>query len=207
MARLKQTSFLPDRFDDFERDVTYVGMHRERRVTWFTFLPIAVSVVAIALVVTASVLFIEQSGRSLTIDQSVIPQISADGPEDESSEESVPSNSVSPAEVAPITDPTQINSEDLTLTVLNGTETQGMAARVVNRLVTSGWPEASATNADSSDVLLSVVAYSEEADRGIALGIALELDLDSEAVVQTPAYPGARVTVVLGADYVDTEAT
>jgi hypothetical protein len=51
------------------------------------------------------------------------------------------------------------------------------------------------------------VAYLDEADRGIALGIAEILGIGADQVVQTGAYPGARVTVVLGADYVDTEST
>ena len=51
------------------------------------------------------------------------------------------------------------------------------------------------------------MAYSDDADKAIALGIAQELDLDADSVVQTTAYPGARVTVVLEADYVDTEST
>jgi hypothetical protein len=70
-----------------------------------------------------------------------------------------------------------------------------------------GWPEATAANADSTDIQKSVVAYSEDADKAIALGIAQELDLDADSVVQKTAYPGARITVVLGFDYVDTEST
>ena len=46
-----------------------------------------------------------------------------------------------------------------------------------------------------------------DADKASALGIAQLLGLEADAVVQTTAYPGARITVVLGADYVDTEST
>ncbi len=207
MSRIRQSSYLPDRFDEVDRDITYVGMHRQKRVTWFMFLPIVISVAVTALLVTASALFIERSGEDLTIDQSNIARIPGDVVDDELIEDAAPTEPIPPPEVAPITEPTQADVEDLTIVVLNGTEIQGMAARAVNRLVIRGWPEASATNADSSDVSRSVVAYSEEADRGIALGIALELDLDKDAVVETSAYVDARITVVLGADYVDTEAT
>ena len=110
-------------------------------------------------------------------------------------------------EALPVTDPTQIDTEGLTLTVLNGTAAQGMAGRASSRLSDIGWPEATATNADSTDVAQSVVAYSEDADKASALGIAQLLGLEADAVVQTTAYPGARITVVLGADYVDTEST
>ena len=64
-----------------------------------------------------------------------------------------------------------------------------------------------ATNAESTDVAQSIVAYGSAEDLGIALGIAMVLGIDSEAVIQTDTYPGARITVVLGADYVDTEST
>jgi hypothetical protein len=56
-------------------------------------------------------------------------------------------------------------------------------------------------------VAQSSVAYIDDADRGIALGIAEILGISADQVVQTSAYPGARVTVVLGADYVDTQST
>jgi hypothetical protein len=82
-----------------------------------------------------------------------------------------------------------------------------MAARAAERLTTVGWPEPTATNADSTSVAQSSVAYIDDADRGIALGIAEILGISADQVVQTSAYPGARVTVVLGADYVDTQST
>ena len=88
-------------------------------------------------------------------------------------------------EVVAVTDPTQIDTEGLTLTVLNGTATQGMAARAVDRLVASGGPEATATNADSTDIQQSVGAYGEDADKAIALGIAEVYDLSLHAALQT----------------------
>jgi len=207
MARFRKSSYLPDRFDEVDPDITYVGMYRQKRVVWFMFLPIVASVALTALLVTAGALFIGHSGENLSIEQNNVSQISGDVSGNELTEDAAPTEPVPPPEVVPITEPTPADVENLTIVVLNGTEVQGMAARAVSRLVIRGWPEASATNADSSDVSLSVVAYSEEADRGIALGIALELDLDADAVVETSAYVDARITVVLGADYVDTEAT
>ena len=167
MAKSGKPSFLPDRFDDVERDLGYVGTHRRQRSSWSVFAPVGIGLGAVVVLILAGIWFVDRSDDYLTLDA----------------------------------------SEVLTLTVLNGTATQGMAARAVDRLVAIGWPEATATNADSTDIQQSVVAYSEDADKAIALGIAQELDLDADSVVQTTAYPGARVTVVLGADYVDTEST
>jgi len=207
MARSGEPSFLPDRFDDVDKDFAYVGTHRRQRSSWSLFAPVGIGIAAVAVLVLAGVWLVDRSNDSLTLDASEIPVISGDAGEEAAADEPVVLEPEIPEEVVAVTDPTQIDTEGLTLTVLNGTPTQGMAARAVERLVVVGWPEATATNADATDVAQSVVAYSEDADKAIAMGIAQELDLDADSVVQTTAYPGARVTVVLGADYVDTEST
>ncbi len=207
MAQPGKPSFLPDRFDDVERDLSYVGTHRRQRSSWSVFAPVGIGLGAVVVLVLAGVWFVDRSDDYLTLDSSEVPVITGEAPEDAVPEGPVVLEPEVPEEVIAVTDPTQIDTEGLTLTVLNGTATQGMAARAVDRLVRVGWPEATATNADSTDIQQSVVAYSEDADKAIALGIAQELDLDADSVVQTTAYPGARVTVVLGVDYVDTEST
>ena len=207
MAKSGKPSFLPDRFDDVERDLAYVGTHRRQRSSWSVFAPVGIGLGAVVVLILAGIWFVDRSDDYLTLDASEVPVITGEAPEEEASDEPVVIEPEVVEEVVAVTDPTQIDTEGLTLTVLNGTATQGMAARAVDRLVAIGWPEATATNADSTDIQQSVVAYSEDADKAIALGIAQELDLDADSVVQTTAYPGARVTIVLGADYVDTEST
>ena len=207
MAKSGKPSFLPDRFDDVERDLGYVGTHRRQRSSWSVFAPVGIGLGAVVVLILAGIWFVDRSDDYLTLDASEVPVITGEAPEEEAAEEPVIIEPEVPEEVVAVSDPTQIDTEGLTLTVLNGTATQGMAARAVDRLVAIGWPEATATNADSTGIQQSVVAYSEDADKAIALGIAQELDLDADSVVQTTAYPGARVTVVLGADYVDTEST
>ena len=199
-------SFLPDRFDDVPRDKKYVGIHRSTRSSVSVFAPIGIALGAVALLVLGGLWFVDRSATNLTLEDTAPPVI--DGALDPQPEEApVVAQEPVVEEALPVTDPTQIDTEGLTLTVLNGTAAQGMAGRASSRLSDIGWPEATATNADSTDVAQSVVAYSEDADRASALGIAQLLGLEAEAVVQTTAYPGARITVVLGADYVDTEST
>jgi len=199
-------SFLPDRFDDVPRDKKYVGIHRSTRSSASVFAPIGIALGAVVLLVLGGLWFVDRSASNLTLEDTAPPVI--DGALDPQPEEA-PVVAQEPVieEALPVTDPTQIDTEGLTLTVLNGTAAQGMAGRASSRLSDIGWPEATATNADSTDVAQSVVAYSEDADKASALGIAQLLGLEAEAVVQTTAYPGARITVVLGADYVDTEST
>ena len=210
MATTGKPSFLPDRYDDVPRDRSYQGTRRSEQSALSLFAPIGIALGAIIILVLAGLWFVDRSDDYLVLDDTALPVISGDASEDTGSEIDAPvviEEEPVVEDVVPVVDPTQIDTEGLTLTILNGTRTQGMAARANERLVVLGWPEATATNADATDVQQSVVAYSEPADEAIALGIAQTLGLDADAVVQTTAYPGARITVVLGSNYVDTAST
>jgi len=202
MARSGKNTFLPDRFDDVPRDPQYVGQHRRDRSTWSLFAPIGIGLATVVVLVLAGLWFIDRSDDRLALDPNDFPVATGD-PGDEPV--------VVEPEVEPepeiVTDPSQVDLTGVTLTVFNGTGTQGLAARAADRLTAGGWPEPAATNADDSDVEESVVAFSEESDRALALGIAQLLGIDATQVIQTSAYPGASITIVLGADYVDTQST
>lgn len=203
MAKSGKNTFLLDRYDEVRHDPTYVGTHRRERSSWSLFAPIGIALGAVVVLVLAGLWFVDRSDDYLQIDAVDVPVIAGEAPE----EAPVVLEPEAPVEVEPVRDPTQIDTEGLTLTVLNGTDTTGLAAQAGERLVAAGWPEPTATNADSSDIAESVVAYQDDADRGIALGIAEILGVAADQVVQTTAYPGARVTVLLGGDYADTQAT
>jgi hypothetical protein len=193
-------SFLPDRFDDVPKDLGYVGTHRRQRSTLSLFAPIGIGLGLVVLVVLAGLWVIDRSNENLAFDVGTLPVAAEPPAEDAVVEE--PDEGPNPVQ-----DPTSIDTEGLSITVLNGTSSAGLAARAGARLQALGWPEATATNADSSTVSASIVAYENDEDLGIALGIAQALGIDFESVVQTSTYPGARITVILGADYVDTEST
>jgi len=208
MAQTGKNSFLPDRFDDVSSDSKYAGTHRRQQSSWSLFAPIGIALGVVVILVLAGLWFVDRSDDYLALDPADVPGLSGEVPGEEPGEEPVVVEpEAPPAESEPVVDPTQIDTEGLTITILNGTGTAGLAARANDRLVSVGWPETTATNADSSDVAESLVAYSEEADRAIALGIAQLLGIDSGSVIQTETYPGARVTIILGANYVDTEST
>ena len=200
------SSFLPDRFDDVEADRSYVGSHRRTRSSLSLFAPVGIALGAVVVLVLAGLWFVDQSGERLALEDTSAPVIDG-APNPDSAPAPTLEEPTPDVEAAPVTDPGSIDTAGLTLTLLNGTAAQGMAARAGARLTAIGWPEPTAANADSTDIAQSVVAYSDDADRAIALGIAGVLGIDAGAVVQTSAYPGARVTVVLGADYRDTEST
>lgn len=212
MATVGKPSFLPDRYDDVPQGRSYVGTRRSARSSLSLFAPIGIALGAVIVLVVGGMWFVDRSDDYLALDEAQLPVISVDASgsadSDGDIEEPVVIEEEPVAEeVVPVEDPTVIDTEGLTLTILNGTATAGLAARANERLSVIGWPEATATNADSTDVKQSVVAYSEAADEAIALGIAETLGVGADSVVQTSAYPGARITIVLGADYLDTAST
>lgn len=203
----KQTgSYLPDRFDDIQADVRYIGTHRRQQSSLSVFAPIGIGLGLVVVLVLAGLWFIDRNNDSLDLDPNSVPIAAEEGAEGETVPEGESTDGAPPSS-DPVEDPTSIDTSGLSITVLNGTETSGLAARAGARLQAIGWPEPTATNAESTDVAQSIVAYGSAEDLGIALGIAMVLGIDSEAVIQTDTYPGARITVVLGADYVDTEST
>ena len=204
MARTSR--FLPDKFDDVASDPRYIGTHRRAQSSLSVFAPIGIGLGLVVVLVLGGLWWIDRSNNSLELDDSAILVPAEDAPAGDSppAEEGIDSGDA--AGPAPA-NPGDVDLTTLTITVLNGTGTQGLAARAGSRLIEAGWPEPTATNADSSDVAQSLIAYGNAEDLAIALGIANVLGISSEAVIQSDTYPGARVTVILGSDYVDTEAT
>jgi len=196
--------FLPDRFDEVGADPRYVGTHRRAQSSLSVFAPIGVALGLVVVLVLGGLWWIDRSNTSLEIDPGAIRVPVGEAP----AEEPEADDAATSEPEAPVpANPADVDLEGLTITVLNGAGVQGLAARAGGRLVAAGWPEPSATNADSSDVAASIVVYANSEDLSIALGIAEILGIDFDAVVQSDAYPDVRVTVILGADYVDTEAT
>jgi len=110
MAQSGKPSFLPDRFDDVERDLGYVGTHRRQRSSWSVFAPIGIGFGAVLVLVLAGVWFVDRSDDYLTLDVSEVPVITGDAPPEESDEPVVLEPEV-PEEVVAVTDPTQIDTE------------------------------------------------------------------------------------------------
>lgn len=189
MAKQK---FLPDRFDDVPREPGYIGLRRLRRRRAFWLIPTAVLAGASLLLVVLGLWWVDRAGDSLEFE---VPDVPLVQPEPEP----VPEPEPEPEPVEPIINPSSEQAAGLTVTVLNGTLTQGLAATAGDRLTAEGWPEQTLANADTSTVEESYVAYSREEDEAFALGAAQILGIES--VELTDRNFGARVTVVLGSDY------
>ncbi len=173
----KNMRFLPDRFDEVPQEEGYVGIRRARRSKTFWLVPTAI-------VAGVSVILI------------VIGMVE---PDPTTVEEVAPEPEPEPEPVEPIINPTADEADGLTITILNGTDTTGLAARAGNLLDREGWPEQTRTNADEQGVTESLVAYQDPEDEALALGVGEILGISQ--VVQTDNYPGARITVLVGSDF------
>ena len=102
-------------------------------------------------------------------------------------------------EVTPVTDPTTVQlPEGFTITVLNGAGIAGLGQSSADALTDAGWPVGAVTNAASDDIESTTVYYSNPADEAIALGMVELLGLG--AIELSDAFPGAPITIVVGAD-------
>ncbi|HET6864815.1 MAG TPA: LytR C-terminal domain-containing protein [Solirubrobacteraceae bacterium] len=106
---------------------------------------------------------------------------------------------------------TAVQPATVTVSVLNGTDRQGLALDVSNRLVADGYRKGSVANASDQTQTSTIVAYMAPADRRDAVVVANSLKLKPSAVqlvdpttkttVCPPAQPcTSEVTVTVGQD-------
>ncbi len=177
------TSYPPDRFDEIPDGLKRVGAHRappKRGSAWKRF-AWAVIIVIVLVAVGVVGLFIASGRINLGAG-------SGTGSEPVASASSQPA-----AEIA-------IN-RDLTVTVLNGTETDGLADQVGDTLSVSGWKIGTRNNASDRSIQETVVYYSVSDDLGAALALAQEVGDAPTALSPSIAETGAQLMVVLGADF------
>lgn len=177
------TSYPHDRFDSIPDDLQRVGAHRApgRRNAGWVHAAWALLAVAVLVMIGVAALFIATGRIDLA---------------DPFGSSTSPQTPVEPTEVAPMVNP------DLSVTVLNGTDTEGLASDVGDLLAADGWSVGSRTNASDRSITATAIYYVDPANEGAARGVALSLD--GAPVVFSPesADKGADLIVVIGSDYV-----
>lgn len=177
------TSHPKDRFDDLPADIPRVGAHRapaRRGRGWILF---AWAALATGVIVAAAVLtftLIDSSSQASVSDAiaSATPEPTAD----------------------PVTDPSTIAaSRNISITVLNGTASAGLAQIAEDALTKDKWPVASSADAQSTAHESTTVFYSNEDDEDVARGVSIALTVGDIELDET--MEGAPIKVVLGADY------
>lgn len=182
------TDFPPDRFDDVPEHLGRVGAHRAPGTGRRRWAIVGWSALATGAIVLAGVF-----GLGL-VDETLIVQ---DPTTDAESEAPIDDG---PEPVTPVTDPSTIElDETFTITVLDGTGSGTRGPLAESTLESLEWPVGTVTAAAQTDVETTRVYYSDPALEGVALGMTVLLDVG--VVELSDAFPGAPITIVLGADY------
>jgi hypothetical protein len=184
-------SFPKDRFDDLPSDLVRVGAHRAPRKKGGGWIGFAWAALA-TLVLTVGGLFV----LSL-VDPSVRFEIPGLPVASEPTE--TPEAETTPTAI-PLTDPATLDpAREISITVLNGSTVEGQQDVVGASLSEQGWPVGSLASASSDDIEKTIVYYSNPADEEIARGLVQAIGLGD--VRESTAFPGAPITIVLGADF------
>ena len=186
--------FEPDRFDDIPAELGRVGAHRARRSRRGVYVATAWAALASGVLVVAGLY-----GLSLITDRVTfeIPSFDTAEPEPDLAPEPEPEPEPS---VEPITDPSLVElPADFTITILNGAGVEGLGRSASDLLTPLGWPVGTVTAAAQSDLTETIVFYSDPALEAVALGMTVILGVGS--VELSDAFPGAPITITVGADF------
>lgn len=182
-----------DRFDDIPDDLVRVGAHRappRRGRGWVNF---AWAALATGVLIVGGLYGLSRVNPAISFE---LPDLGGGG--------ATPGASVTPKpEVTPLTDPTLVDPAlNLTISVLNASPTADLEDAAAEQIALANWPAPAAAVASTRDRETTVIYYNGAQFEAIALGLAQLLGTDPANVVNSDAYLGATVTIVLGADYV-----
>jgi len=182
-------SFPPDQFDEIPTDLARVGAHRappKRGLGWARF---GWAVLATAVLVVAGLFALSLLN----------PAFKLDLPFAGSSQSAEPSTSATPTAEA-VTDPTKVDPKlNLSISVLNGSKTDGQQDKAADAIKAAGWPDPGRATATTRTEKTTTVYYSSRDFEGIARGMVVLLGVGT--IQLSDAFPGAPVTIVIGDDY------
>ena len=176
--------FPRDRFDSIPHGIERVGAHRapaRRGAGWVAF-----GWAALATVVLAGLGIVGVSVFNDRLDFLAPPQPTAT-PE-------------------PVVTAEPTIAPEIPVSVLNGTQTAGLAARAGEALAAGGVPVGTTSNADADDLTETVVYYTSADLEGAARGVASLLPEADVRLSEEFAATGLQLVVVLGSDYADATA-
>lgn len=187
------TKYPQDRFDNKADQPTRVGAHRlpiVRRPWWVKGLISVGATSALILAALAGVAVLDAKN----LQQIDLPALGITA---------TPTPTPTPTPEIPLVDPTVLTKKELkaiSITVLNGTTSETLAEDVAGLLETQGWPNLTTADAADQTIKVSVVVYGPDEDLMLATSVAKSLGI--KAIKQSDLYPGAKVTVLVGSDFV-----
>lgn len=181
--------FPTDRFDAIPADLERVGAHRAPRSRGAGWMWLLWCAVAVVIIVGAGWIYLRVLDGNISFVHPTSSSTAADTDTGTPSPSSTPTPTVQPTVVA-----------DAQITVLNATDTNGLATTAVKRLSEAGWSNAGTANA-SAKLATTTIYYSDPADEGIAKGVAQTITGAAVQLSNAYADSGDAVTVVLGSDF------
>jgi hypothetical protein len=199
-----------DRFDTIPADIERTGAHRGPRRKGRGWIAFAWAALATGIIVAGGVIGLAVINNNLKFSEIL-------GGSTVATEAPAPTPTPAPTTaITPIVDPA------LAVTVLNGTETVGLAASIGEAMREAGWDGIGSTaNASATDFKTTTVYYVDPANEAAALGLAdslfakattdaeangVALSITSVRVEQSDQFQGADLTVVLGSDFLEPSA-
>jgi len=186
-----------DRFDHVPHDLHRVGAHRapgRKGRGWVAFWW---ALAATLVLIGAGVVGILSLNDRLDI---TIPGTSPSSTSAETTPTSeTPSESATPT---PTPTPVATIAPELSVAVLNGSSSNGVAASATQVLTEAGWTVGTTGNADSQDQPTTIVYYADASLEGAALGIVQSIPGSEALLANDFADSGADLTVVVGNDFV-----
>lgn len=182
-----------DRFDDLPDDLVRVGAHRappKKGRGWVMF---AWAALATGLLVVGGLYGLSRVNPSISFE---LPPLGGEA------DPGVEETTAPPVE--PITDPALADpAYTYSFSILNASPTDRQQDAAETQLQTAGWPAESISSANASvrDIEATAIYYNGAQYEAVALGVAEILGTDPALVRNSDAYPGAPITIVLGADY------
>jgi len=183
-----------DRFDEIPDDLRRVGAHRapkKRGRGWVNF---AWAALATGLLIVGGLYGLSRVNPAISFE---LPPLGEPGVEEPGAPEDPQPTAT------PLTDPSLVDpSLPLSISVLNGSPTNGLQEAAATQIELANWPKPAATTASARDLEFTYIYYNGAQYESIALGLAQLLGTDPQKVLNSDAFPAAAVTIVLGGDYV-----
>jgi hypothetical protein len=187
-------SFPRDQFDDVPAGDGRVGAHRapaQRGRGWIGF---AWAALATGVLVLVGLFVLSRIDSSFQLG---LPGLGGGVASASSS-----ATSTAAPTAAAVTDPSTLPADiatGLSISVLNGTADDTLDDKAGDAIKNAGWPDPARADSSSQSEKTTIVYYSDAKYEGVARGLAQLLKVST--VQLSDAFPGASVTIVLGADY------
>lgn len=182
--------YIPDRFDRIPDDLARVGAHRGPAVRGRGWILFAWAALATGILVVVGLFALSRFDPRFTI------ELPFGGGDAEAGRTAAPGE----AEATPITDPGSVDPAlGVRISVFNGGPVDDVQEEVGTQLADAGWTVAGTANASEREETETVVYFRSAEYEGVALGMVETLGAGT--IRLTDSFPGAPVTIVLGADY------